>query len=78
VAENRRRQKSFLESMGVMAESYVVVGAAAPLFLLVILSVMALLSSGINPVVLMNLLALGGLPVIHGMFAYILRTMRAD
>ncbi|MEK6975234.1 MAG: type II secretion system F family protein [Candidatus Thermoplasmatota archaeon] len=76
--ENRREQKAFLESLGVMAESYVVVAAAAPLFLLVILSVMMLVSEGLDPTFMLNILVLVALPVIHSMFAYILRTMRPD
>ncbi len=77
--ENHRKQKAFLESMGVMAESYVVVAAAAPLFLIVILSVLLLINqSSTDPRLLLNLVVLGALPVIHGAFTYILRTMRAD
>jgi archaeal flagellar protein FlaJ len=76
--ENRRRSKGFLESMGVMAESYVVVAAAAPLFLIVILSVMSLLASGSDPIFFLNLLILLVMPVIHGMFTGILRNMRPD
>lgn len=76
--DNRRRLKGFLESMGVMAESYVVVAAAAPLFLIVILSVMTLLSKGSDPTFLLNILILLCMPIIHAMFAYILRTMRPD
>ncbi len=76
--ENRRKQKAFLESLGVMAESYVVVAAASPLFLIVILSVMTLLSKGSDPTVLLNILVLLGLPVIHGAFTWILRSMRPD
>lgn len=76
--ENRRKLKAFLESLGVMAESYVVVAAAAPLFLIVILSVMMLLSEGADPTLFLNVLILLALPIIHGMFTYILRTMRPD
>lgn len=76
--EAHRKQRAFLESMGVMAESYVVVGAAAPLFLIVIMSVMFLLSSGGDPTLYLNIITLGALPIIHGMFVYILRSMRAD
>lgn len=76
--ENRRRLKGFLESMGVMAESYVVVAAAAPLFLIVILSVMTLLSKGTDPTFFLNLLILLCMPVIHAMFTGILRNMRPD
>ncbi len=76
--ENHRKQKAFLESLGVMAESYVVVAAAAPLFLIVILSVMMLLTAGIDPIFFLNALALLALPVIHAMFAYIFRSMRPE
>lgn len=38
--DNRQEQKSFMESLGVLAESFVTVVVAAPLFLLVMLSVM--------------------------------------
>ncbi len=41
ILDNRQVQEKFLESLGVLAESFVVVVVAAPLFLLVILSVMA-------------------------------------
>ncbi|MGB1586962.1 MAG: type II secretion system F family protein [Thermoplasmatota archaeon] len=77
-SENHRKQKAFIESMGVMAESYVVVAAAAPLFLIVILSVMMLLSSGGDPVLYLNLIILIGLPVIHGMFTWLLSNMRPE
>ena len=76
--EARQKQKSFLESLAVMAESYVVVAAAAPLFLIVILSVMALLDPSVDPSLLLNLLVLVAVPVLHGMFLFILRSMRAD
>lgn len=77
-SENRRKQKAFLESLGVMAESYVVVAAAAPLFLLVILSIMAILRAAGDPVLYLNLLVLGAMPMIHMAFTYILRNLRAD
>lgn len=76
--ENRRRQRAFLESLGVMAESYVVVAAAAPLFLLVILSVMAILRESGDPTLYLNLLVLVALPLIHGAFTGILRTLRPE
>jgi flagellar protein FlaJ len=45
--ENRQEQKRFLENLGVLAESFVTVVVAAPLFLLVLLSVMSMF--GGNP-----------------------------
>ncbi|MGQ0536294.1 MAG: type II secretion system F family protein [Methanobacteriota archaeon] len=38
--ENRQEQKKFLENLGVLAESYVTIVVAAPVFFLVLLSVM--------------------------------------
>lgn len=74
----RRKQKGFLESMGVMAESYVVVAAASPLFLIVILSVMTLLGGGGNASFFLNMVVLLALPVLHGMFTWVLRSMKPE
>lgn len=76
--ENQRQQKAFLESMGVMAESYVVVAAAAPLFLIVIISVMILLQEGLDPILFLNLIVLVAMPIIHGAFTLVLRNLRPD
>jgi flagellar protein FlaJ len=43
--QNRQDQKKFLDSLGVLAESFVTVVVAAPLFLLVLLSVMSMFGS---------------------------------
>ena len=77
-ADNHRKQRAFIESMGVMAESYVVVAAAAPLFLIVILSVMMLLSPSADPTLFLNLIVLLAMPLIHGVFTWILRSMRPE
>lgn len=77
--ENRRNQRAFLESLGVMAESYVVVGAAAPLFIIVIVSIMVLVNSGIeSPESILNLVVLLGMPVIHAAFSYVIATMKPE
>jgi archaeal flagellar protein FlaJ len=44
--ENRQEQKSFLEVMGLMAETYVTAAVAGPLFLIVMISIMTMLSGG--------------------------------
>jgi flagellar protein FlaJ len=44
--ENRVEQKSFIETMGLMAETYVTAAVAGPLFLLVMVAIMALLGGG--------------------------------
>lgn len=76
--ENHRKHRAFIESMGVMAESYVVVAAAAPLFLIVILTVMLLLSETEDPTLFLNAVVLLAMPIVHGMFIYILRTMKPE
>ena len=71
--ENRTRLHEFLESLAMLAESYVVVAVAMPLFLIVMLVIMFWVSgagaqmeeSTLYAVVLLVL------PMIHGMFAFI-------
>lgn len=76
--EQERLQRKQLEGIGVMAESYVVVAAAAPLFLIVTFSVLILISSGLDPRVLISILALAVMPVIHAMFAWLLANLTVD
>lgn len=62
--ENRQDQKKFLESLGVIAESYVTVVVAAPLFLLVLLSVMTMLGgSGSEALTIGYVMVLALLPM---------------
>lgn len=44
--ENRQVQQSFIETMGLMAESYVTAAVAGPLFLLVMVAIFVLTGSG--------------------------------
>ncbi len=44
--ENRQEQQSFIETMGIMAESYVTAAVAGPLFLLVMVAIFVLMGSG--------------------------------
>ncbi len=48
IADNRQEQRRFLDSLGVLAESFVTVVVAAPLFLIVILSVMSSFGGSAN------------------------------
>ena len=70
--ENRTRLQEFLESLAMLAESYVVVAVAMPLFLIVMLVIMFWYGAGaqmeestLYAVVLLVL------PMIHAMFAFI-------
>ncbi len=44
--ENRVEQKSFIETMGLMAETYVTAAVAGPLFLIVMVAIIVLMGSG--------------------------------
>lgn len=43
--ENRQEQKKFVDTMGLMAETYVTAAVAGPLFLIVMMSIMGMLGS---------------------------------
>ncbi len=66
--ENRQTQKQFVEVMGLMAETYVTAVVAGPLFLIVMMSIMAMLSGG--DLTILRLIVYLLLPVANAGFAY--------
>ncbi len=76
--ENRRIQKEFLETLGVLAESYVTVVVAAPLFLIIMFSVMALFGGGPSTGLIMYLLAFVMLPLANLGFALAIESMSPE
>ncbi len=79
IFENRQEQKKFLESLGVLAESFVVVVVAAPLFLVVILSVMTMFGGDPHQMLVMGyILTLGLLPLAQAGYAVTIRTMTPE
>jgi flagellar protein FlaJ len=77
--DNRQEQKHFLENLGVLAESFVTVVVAAPLFLLVILSVMTTMGgSGKETLVLGYALIFVLLPLSQLGFGLILKTVTPE
>lgn len=71
--ENRQDQKNFLEVMGLMAETYVTAAVAGPLFLIVMISIMTMLSGG-DPSTL-ALIVYMLLPIINIGFVFGIRSM---
>lgn len=70
VYENRQDQKKFLETLGILAESYITIVVAAPVFLIVLLSVMLMFGgSGRNMLVIGYLLVLVLVPLAQAGFA---------
>lgn len=79
IYENRQEQKRFLDGLGVLAESFVTVVVAAPLFLIVILSVMTTLGgSADQALVLGYALVLALLPLSQLGFAMTIKTMTPE
>ncbi|MCD6147351.1 MAG: type II secretion system F family protein [Thermoplasmata archaeon] len=79
--ENRRNQKEFLETLGVLAESYVTVVVAAPLFLIVMVSVMSMVGSGGgggSSLLIMYMVTFIMLPLAHLGFAVVISSMSPE
>lgn len=71
--ENRQEQKAFIETMGLMAETYVTVAVAGPLFLIVMMAIIGIISGGgIQNLQLMTYLLL---PVINAGYIFLLKSM---
>ncbi len=71
--ENRVEQKTFIETMGLMAETYVTVAVAGPLFLLVMMAIIVLMGSGETSQLQLIIYLL--LPVINIGFMFGLKAM---
>ena len=72
--ENRQSQRQLIESMGVMAESYVTVAVAGVLLMLIVLPLMMIISGDFNTT-FMYLLIFFIIPFIHIGFAFVIRSM---
>jgi flagellar protein FlaJ len=79
MTENRRVQREFIEGLGILAESYVTVVIAGPLFMLVMLSIMLVVgrSTGSSQTFLFMLIFLL-LPLTHGAFSWVLKNMAPE
>jgi flagellar protein FlaJ len=79
MAENRRTQKDFLDSLGIMAESYVTVVIAGPLFMMVMLSIMLVIGkSPGSSEAFMFLLVFILLPISHAGFSWVIKNMAPE
>jgi archaeal flagellar protein FlaJ len=79
IYENRQEQKRFLDGLGVLAESFVTVVVAAPLFLIVILSVMTSLGGSAEQTLTLGYaLVLVLLPLSQAGFAMTIKTMTPE
>lgn len=77
--DDRRTTKEFIESLGLMAESYVTVVIAGPLFMIVMLSIMLLIgSSTASSEAFLFMLTFIMLPLAHATFAWVIKNMAPD
>ena len=78
--ENRTRLHVFLETLAMLAESYVVVAVAMPLFLLVMLVIMFWVSGSGSTMDegTLYFIVLGFLPLIHVAYGYLVWSMSAE
>lgn len=79
MSENRRTQKEFLDGLGILAESYVTVVIAGPLFMIVLLSIMVLLGNGArSAMAFLFMLVFVALPLSHSAFSWVIRNMAPE
>lgn len=71
--ENRQEQKVFIDTMGLMAETYVTVAVAGPLFMMVMMAIIAIISGeGTRNLSLLTYILL---PVINAGYVFLLKSM---
>lgn len=79
MAENRRLQKEFLDGLALFAESYVTIVVAAPLFMLVLLSVMAVIGRSVASTELfLFALVFALLPASHAAFSWLIANLTPE
>lgn len=79
MAENRRLQKEFLDGLALFAESYVTIVVAAPLFMLVLLSVMAVIGrSAASTELFLFGLIFAMLPASHAAFSWLIANLTPE
>lgn len=76
VVENRREQKEFLETLGLIAETYITAFVAGPLFLIVMMSVMA--TMGGMDLMLMYLLIYIAIPIATLIFVILISSITPE
>ncbi|MDH7593027.1 MAG: type II secretion system F family protein [Methanomicrobiales archaeon] len=75
--ENRQQQKVFLETLGLIAESYVTALVAGTLFLIILQSIMSMLSGESNPIFL-YVVIYGIIPLGSVMFVILISSMTPE
>ena len=72
--ENRQAQKALMESLGIMAESYVTTAVAGILLLLIVIPLMMIIGGDWNSMFLYIMIFMI-VPLIHGGFSFVIKSM---
>ena len=78
MTENRQNQKQLIESLGIMAESYVTAAVAGILLLFIVIPIMMLISGDASQLTFLYVLVLLVVPLIHLGFTYVIRSMALE
>lgn len=76
LVDNRQRQKEFLETLGLMGETYVTAFVAGPLFLIVVISIVALM--GGTDMIFLYLIVYGIIPIGTAMFIILISSITPE
>jgi archaeal flagellar protein FlaJ len=76
--ENRQRQKQMIESLGIMAESYVTAAVAGVLLLFIVIPLMMIISGDTSQMILLYIMVFLIVPLIHIGFAVVIRMMSLE
>lgn len=78
MVDNRQRQKQMIESLGIMAESYVTAAVAGILLLFIVIPLMMIISGDASQIMLLYVMVFLIVPLIHIGFAVVIRMMSLE
>jgi flagellar protein FlaJ len=76
--ENRQKQKQTIESLGIMAESYVTAAVAGILLLFIVIPLMMIISGDTSQMILLYVMVFLIVPLVHLGFATVIRMMSLE
>jgi flagellar protein FlaJ len=76
--ENRQNQKQFIETLSIMAESYVTAAVAGVLLLFIVIPIMMIISGDASQLNFLYILIFLVVPLIHLGFTYVIKSMSME
>ncbi len=78
MVENRQRQKQTIESLGIMAESYVTAAVAGILLLFIVIPLMMIISGDTSQMIFLYVIVFLVVPLVHIGFGFVIRLMSLE